>query len=66
VNVWYLVHVTDSLTYTIAKALSQGGHEEEQATLLKVMIGAQIWFVALLTFVRWHQRYFWLSRLVSS
>jgi hypothetical protein len=26
-NVWYLVYVADSLTYTIAKALSQGGHE---------------------------------------
>ena len=26
-NVWYLVYVPDSLTYTIAKALSQGGHE---------------------------------------
>lgn len=26
-NVWYLVYVSDSLTYTIAKALSHGGHE---------------------------------------
>jgi hypothetical protein len=26
-HVWYLVFVPDSLTYTIARALSQGGHE---------------------------------------
>jgi hypothetical protein len=26
-SVWYLVYVTDSLTYTVAKALLQGGHE---------------------------------------
>ena len=26
-HVWYLVFVADSLTYTIARALSQGGHE---------------------------------------
>lgn len=26
-NVWHLVYIADSLTYTIAKALSQGGHE---------------------------------------
>jgi len=26
-NVWYLVYVADSLTFTIANALAQGGHE---------------------------------------